>query len=99
MNKEQLIEKIKELLKNEQFKVDAYFFCGSPTGAANERLIKLCKTYLGSLEDAGASKEAAEVLIAELEKVAASKPSALAGANLLENRNDIQLILEHRDLL
>ena len=99
MNKEQLIEKIKELLKNEQFKVDAYFFCGSPPEAPNERLIKLCKTYLGSLEDAGASKEAAEVLIAELEKVAASKPSALAGANLLENRNDIQLILEHRDLL
>lgn len=99
MNKEQLIEKIKELLKNEQFKVDAYFFCGSPTEAPNERLIKLCKTYLGSLEDAGASKDAAETLIAELEKVAASKPSALAGANLLENRNDIQLILEHRDLL
>ena len=99
MNKEQLIEKIKDLLKNEKFKVDAYFFCGSPTEQPNERLIKLCQAYLGSLEDAGANKDAAANLIAELEKTAAAKPSALAGANLLENRSDIKEILEHKDLL
>ena len=99
MNKEQLIEKIKELLKNEQFKVDAYFFSGSPTEQPNERLIKLCQAYLGSLEDAEANKDAAANLIAELEKTAAAKPSALAGANLLENRSDIKEILEHKDLL
>ena len=99
MNKEQLVEKIKELLKNEKFKVDAYFFCGSPTEQPNERLIKLCQAYLESQEDVAANREAAANLIAELEKSAAAKPSALAGANLLENRNDIQEILAHKELL
>lgn len=97
--KEQLIAKIKELLANEKFKVDAYFFCGSPTEQPNERLIKLCEAYLGTLEDAEANKEAAVNLIAEMERVVSAKPSALAGANLLENRDDIKEILEHKEVL
>ena len=44
--KEQALELIQSIVKNERFKVDAYFFCGFPTDQPNEKLIQLCENYL-----------------------------------------------------
>ena len=44
--KEQAIELIEGIVRNERFKVDAYFFCGFPTDQPNEKLIKVCENYL-----------------------------------------------------
>ena len=44
--KEQALELIQSIVKNERFKVDAYFFCGFPTDQPNEKLIQLCEAYL-----------------------------------------------------
>ena len=46
--KEQAIELIEGIVRNERFKVDAYFFCGFPTDQPNEKLIKVCENYLES---------------------------------------------------
>ena len=50
--KEQALELIQSIVKNERFKVDAYFFCGFPTDQPNEKLIQLCEAYLDQ-QDAG----------------------------------------------
>ena len=46
--KEQALELIQSIVKNERFKVDAYFFCGFPTDQPNEKLIDRKSTRLNS---------------------------------------------------
>ena len=38
----QVISKIREIVSNEKFKLDAYYFCGFPSGTPNEKLLKAC---------------------------------------------------------
>ena len=40
MEKQHLISKIQQIVKDEKFKIDAFFFCGFPGGTPNEKLKK-----------------------------------------------------------
>ena len=46
----QVISKIREIVSNEKFKLDAYYFCGFPSGTPNEKLLKACERYLETLD-------------------------------------------------
>ena len=41
MSREEIIAKIKGIAENEKFKIDAFFFCGFPSGKPNQELMKL----------------------------------------------------------
>ena len=64
MTKEELITKIREIHKQEKFRLDAYFFCGFPSGAPNEKLLNACGAYLDALDNGQPTQEAAAGLVA-----------------------------------
>lgn len=91
--KGELIEKIRQIAKEEKFKIDAFYFCGFPGGTPNEKLKKACDAYL-ELFDAGKEERAVtEALLAELE-AAAQKESNVE--SLMDNRADMREILERK---
>ena len=88
------LELIRSIVRNERFKVDAYFFCGFPTDQPNEKLIQLCEAYLEK-QDAG-SKAA---MLTEMERMTAAGSLLDAGKNVLGSIADIQRVLEAKELL
>ena len=62
--KEQAIELIEGIVRNERFKVDAYFFCGFPTDQPNEKLIKVCEIYLEKR-----NPETKSAMLSEMERI------------------------------
>lgn len=94
--KDQLIFKIKKIASNEEFEMDAYFFCGYPSRMPNKKLLNACQKYLETASDGQPSKDAAANLIAELETVAANFGDAV---KLDSNLADIKEILIYKELL
>ena len=92
--KEQAIERIEGIVKNERFKVDAYFFCGFPTDQPNEKLIKVCENYLEKRDP-----ETKSAMLSEMERMVAAGSVLDAGTNVLGSAADIQRVLDARDLL
>ena len=95
MTKEQMMEKIRQITKDEKFRMDAYFFCGFPAGKPNSALLKACETYLTAEGD----KDAAEQLIAALEAAVAEKEKSAHIDNLVDNLTELKEVLDHRELL
>ena len=95
--REQVIAKIREIVSNEKFKLDAYYFCGFPSGTPNEKLLKACQKYLEGVDGNRPSTDDAAAMIAELEGALARKSGA--ADNLVNNDADIQEVLDHRDVL
>ena len=92
--KEQAIELIEGIVRNERFKVDAYFFCGFPTDQPNEKLIKVCENYLEKRDP-----ETKSAMLSEMERMAAAGSVLDAGKNVLGSAADIQRVLEAKELL
>ena len=92
--KEQAIELIEGIVRNERFKVDAYFFCGFPTDQPNEKLIKVCENYLEKRDP-----ETKSAMLSEMERMAAAGSVLDAGKNVLGSAADIQRVLEAQELL
>ena len=46
MSREEIIAKIKGIAENEKFKIDAFFFCGFPSGKPNQELMKACEKFV-----------------------------------------------------
>ena len=61
MSREEIIAKIKGIAENEKFKIDAFFFCGFPSGKPNQELMKACEKFIE------ADEAAVNALIAEME--------------------------------
>ncbi|MDY3986109.1 hypothetical protein [Dysosmobacter sp.] len=95
--REQLISKIREIVSNEKFKMDAYFFCGFPSGTPNEKLLKACEKYLETVDNGQPDEEVTAGMIAELEAAAVAKSAA--ADNLVNNQDDIKEVLAHKELL
>ena len=95
--KEQLIAKIREIVSNEKFKMDAYFFCGFPSGTPNEKLLKACEKYLETVDNGQTDPEVTAKMIAELE-AAVIKKSDVAD-NLGDTSAEINEVLAHKELL
>lgn len=92
--KEQALELIQSILKNERFKVDAYFFCGFPTDQPNEKLIRLCEAYLEK-----PSTETKSAMLTEMERMVSAGSMLDAGKNVLGSTADVQRLLAARELL
>ena len=92
--KEQAVELIEGIVRNERFKVDAYFFCGFPTDQPNEKLIKVCENYLEKRDP-----ETKSAMLSEMERMAAAGSVLDAGKNVLGSAADIQRVLEAKELL
>ena len=92
--KEQAIELIEGIVKNERFKVDAYFFCGFPTDQPNERLIKFCENYLEKQDS-----ETKSAMLAEMERMTAAGSVLDAGKNVLGSIADVRRVLDAKELL
>ena len=92
--KEQVLELIQGIVKNERFKVDAYFFCGFPTDQPNEKLIQLCESYLEKQDT-----ETKTTMLAEMERMVAAGSVLDAGKNVLGSTADVQRVLEAKNLL
>ena len=95
--KEQVIAKIREIVSNEKFKLDAYYFCGFPSGTPNEKLLKACERYLETVDGNQPDPAVTSDMIAQLEGALAQKSKA--ADNLVNSDVDIQEVLDHRDLL
>ena len=95
--KEQMIAKIKEIISNEKFKLDAYFFCGCPSGTPNQTLLKACEAYVAAAEQGLPGQEEAAVMLAEIEHALQNKSKA--ADNLVNNDADLQKVLDHKDVL
>ena len=92
--KEQALELIQSIVKNERFKVDAYFFCGFPTDQPNEKLIQLCEAYLKKRDT-----ETKTAMLAEMERMVSAGSVLDAGKNVLGSTADVQRVLDAKDLL
>ena len=65
MSREEIVAKIKGIAENEKFKIDAFFFCGFPSGMPNQSLMKACEKYVEKYETGKADDAAAKALVAE----------------------------------
>lgn len=99
MTREELVGKVQELYQDEKFRLDAYFFCGFPSGTPNEKLMKACEKYLNTLDAGQNTEESTKALISELEAAASAKPKITGTNNMIETQSSIQEILEHRAFL
>lgn len=89
-----LTEKIKGIVKDEQFKLDAFFFCGCPGGTPNAALKKACEAYL-----AEQNGETRAHLILELGKAAANQSQVESIGTLMNNQKDIAEVLSYKEYL
>ena len=94
--KQDLISKIEQIVKDEKFKIDAFYFCGFPGGTPNEKLKKACEKYLETKENPDATVK--QQLIEELEKAVGLLNNEKAGT-LVNNSADIKEILDKKEYL
>lgn len=96
--REYVISKIKQIVKDEKFKIDAFFFCGFPGGTPNEKLKKACENYLETVENEKPDDAVTQQLIAELEAATQLLHTEKAGT-LVNNVSDVQEVLDNRQYL
>ena len=99
MTREALIEKVRSLYQDEKFRLDAYFFCGFPSGMPNEKLMRACEEYLNALDAKQDVGDTAKKLVSELEAAASAKPKISGVNNMIETQDSVREILDHRALL
>lgn len=96
--REYVLSKIKQIVADEKFKVDTFFFCGFPGGTPNEILKQACENYLEMVELGQDKPEVREKLIHELEAAISITKKEHAGT-LLNNQKDIQEVLNYKRYL
>lgn len=99
MEKEQLIEKLKQIVSLEKFKLDAYFLCGAATSAPNQSLQKACEIYLEAAERGQTDEEITANLVAELEAAVAKNAKFHIVGDLADSADAVKEIYESRELL
>lgn len=97
--REKMIAKIRQIIVDEKFKLDAYFLCGVASGLPNQDLQKACEKYIEAVEHGHAIDVVREKLIAEMEKTLAKEPTLHVRGDLTNNRKDIQEVYDNRQYL
>ena len=98
MEKQHLISKIQQIVKDEKFKIDAFFLCGFTGGTPNESLKKACEKYLETEEKGEQNTAIIQELVAELEKAIVIVQSEKSG-NVTNNAADMKEILDNKAYL
>lgn len=99
MKKEELIAKIRQITKDERFRMDAYFFCGFPAGKPNSALLKACENYLIAVDSGKQDIEATQKMIAELRSAVVENEKTERIENLVDNMADIKEVLACAEIL
>ena len=90
MSREEIIAKIKGIAENEKFKIDAFFFCGFPSGKPNQELMKACEK---------ADEAAVNALIAEMEAALKAESDVAEKDNITSSNEDVKLVLANKAVL
>ena len=96
---QQLMDTLRQIVKDEKFKLDAYFLCGATASPPNQPLQKACENYLAAAEAGADTAPAKAELIAQLEKAVNAKPTMALLGDMSDNRADILKVWESRDQL
>ncbi len=96
---ERLIAKIRRIVADETFKLDAFYLCGAASGLPNQSLQKACERYLEMRENGRSEKEIISDLIVELEKAVTTKAKVTVVGDLMNNRADIEEVFAYRRFL
>lgn len=99
VTREQLVAKIRQIIKDEKFRLDAYFFCGFPAGKPNSSLLKACENYLATVDSGKQDVEAVTKMIAELRAAVVEKEKTANIDNLVDNMAEIKEILACTEIL
>lgn len=96
---ERLLSKIKQLVADEKFKLDAFYLCGAASGLPNQNLQKACERYLEMAECGQSDEKVISDLIRELEKAVTAKAKVTVVGDLVNNQKDIEEVFAQRDFL
>ena len=98
--REQLVAKLKQIVIDEKFKLDAYFLCGVASSLPNQELQKAAEKYLAEVEGgAEAAEETKATLIDEMKKAIEATPKIKVRGDLVNNKPDIEWCYENREAL
>ncbi len=96
---EKLLGKIRQIVVDEKFKLDAFYLCGAASSLPNQKLQKACEKYLEMVDQK--QKDAAVIngLITELENAVGAKAKVTVVGDLVNNKADIQEVFDYREHL
>ena len=97
--KEKLMEKLRQIVKDEKFKLDAYFLCGATASPPNQPLQKACEAYLAAEEKGAVTDDVRGELLAQLEAAVNAKPAMALRGDMSDNAADIRQVYENREYL
>lgn len=97
--KEYLVSKIRKIVGDEKFKLDAYFLCGAPASPPNSDLKVAAEKYLEMIDNGQQDDAVTKQLIDEMEAVLATEPKVQVVGDLVDNRKAIQEVFEKREFL
>jgi hypothetical protein len=66
--REKMIAKIRQIIVDEKFKLDAYFLCGVASGLPNKELQTACEAYIEAIDHGHAIEVVREKMLEEMEK-------------------------------
>ena len=92
--KDQLIYKIEKIVKNEKFKLDAFFLCGAPSGLPDDRLKKACEAYLNAVKNDTKDEAVVATLVEELERHLGTEPAIKVVGDITDNRAELQEVYD-----
>ena len=95
--KEQLVAKLRQIVIDEKFKLDAYFLCGVASSLPNQDLQKAAEKYLAAIDNGEEPAEEVKTkLIDEMKAVIESTPKLAVRGDLVNNKPDIEWVYENR---
>jgi hypothetical protein len=94
--REKMIAKIRQIIVDEKFKLDAYFLCGVASGLPNKELQTACEAYIEAIDHGHAIEVVREKMLEEMEKHLSKEPTLHVRGDLTNNRNDIQEVYDNR---
>lgn len=97
--RERQIAKIRQIVADEKFKLDAFYLCGVASGLPNQSLQKACERYLEMTECGQSNEEVVFDLIKELEKAVTTKSKVTVVGDLVNNKADIEEVFAHKEFL
>lgn len=93
--KEELIRKIEKIVKNEKFKLDAFFLCGAPSGLPDDSLKKACENYLAMINKGEDDRTIVDALAAELKRHLGTEPAIKVVGDITDNRGELQEVYDN----
>lgn len=96
---ERLIGKIRQIVVDEKFKLDAFYLCGAASSLPNTKLQKACEKYLDMIDRKQNDAAVINGLITELENAVAAKAKVTVVGDLVNNKADIKEVFENRAYL